>query len=88
MIETFKIAKGFTNLNELDFFSFQNTVGTRGHNMKMHKGRFRLDVGKFSFGNRVVNEWNCLPQDAIDSTSVNMFKNRIDCHLKNIRGFT
>ena len=43
LIETFKIAKGFTNLNELDFFSFQNNVGTRGHNMKMHKGRFRTE---------------------------------------------
>ena len=45
--------------------------------MKMHKGRFRLDVGKFSFGNRIVNEWNCLPQDAIDGTSVNMFNPRM-----------
>ena len=44
----------------------------------MRKYRFRLDVGKFSFGNRSVDEWKCLPQEAIESTSVNMFKNRVD----------
>ena len=87
LIETFKIMRGFSNLNLLVFSSFHDTVGTRGHNLKLHKGRFRLDVGKFAFGNRVVDEWNYLPQEAIDSTSVNMFKNKLDGHLKYNRGF-
>ena len=73
----------------LDFFSFHDTVSrpTRGHNMKLHKSRFSMDVGKFSFVNRIVDEWNALPQEAIDSASVNLFKNKIDCHLKYKRGF-
>ena len=74
LIETFKIVKGFSNLDILEFFSFHDGVSTRGHTLKLHKGRFRLDVGKFSFGNRVVDEWNALPQEAIDSTSVNGLK--------------
>ena len=81
------MAKRFSNIIVVEFFSFHDTVNTRGHNLKMRKDRFRLDVGKFSFGNRIVDEWNCLPQEAIESTSVNMFKNRVDCHLKYKRGF-
>ena len=89
LIETFKIVKGFSNLHVIDFFSFHDTVSrpTRGHNMKLYKRRVSMDVGKFSFANRIVDEWNALPQEAIDSTCVNMFKNRIDCHLKYKRGF-
>ena len=60
---------------------------TRGHNMKLYKYRFSKDVAKFSFVNRVIDEWNALPQEAIDCTSVNSFKNKIDCHLKYKRGF-
>ena len=40
----------------LEFFSFHDNVNTRGHNLKMRKVRFRLDVEKFSFGNRIVDE--------------------------------
>ena len=89
LIETFKIIKGFSNLHVLDFFSFHDDVSrpTRGHNMKLYKYRFSKDVAKFSFVNRVVDEWNALPQEAIDSISVNSFKNKIDCHLKYKRGF-
>ena len=73
----------------LDFFSFHDDVSrpTRGHNMKLFKYRFsNLDVAKFSFVNRVVDEWNALPQEAIDSIGVNSFKNKIDCRLKYKRG--
>ena len=87
LIETFKIVKGFSNLEAEEFFSFNDSVCTRGHDLKLHKGRFRMDVGKFSFGNRIVDKWNALPQDAIDSANVNVFKNRIACHLRNKRGF-
>jgi len=32
------------------------------HTMKVIKKGFRLDVGKFSFSNRVINEWNALSE--------------------------
>ena len=34
------------------------------------------------FTNRVVNDWNDLEQDAIDTSSVNQFKNKIDKNFK------
>jgi len=46
--------------------------------MKLLKQRTILDVRKFSFSQRVVQEWNKLSQHVVDATSVNQFKNRLD----------
>ena len=48
--------------------------------MKLEKQRCRLDLRRYFFSQRVVNEWNSLPQLVIDATSVNMFKARLDKH--------
>ena len=39
---------------------------------------------KYSFSQRVINEWNKLPNDCVNTSSVNMFKNRIDRYLIHI----
>ena len=36
---------------------------------------------KYSFSQRVINEWNKLPNDCVNASSVNMFKYRIDRYL-------
>ena len=51
---------------------------TRGHYFTLVKGQSRLDLRKYSFSQRTVNEWNKLPADCVHSSSVNRFKNRID----------
>ena len=33
---------------------------------------------KYSFSQRVINDWNKLPNDCVNASNVNMFKNRID----------
>jgi len=33
---------------------------------------------------RIVNEWNKLPQDVVEASSVNMFKNRLDRHWQDM----
>ena len=38
----------------IEFFKL-DVSGRRGHNMKLFKRRFRLDVRKFVFSNRVVD---------------------------------
>ena len=37
----------------------------------------RLDMRKYSFSQRVINEWNKLPNDCVNTSSVNMFKNSV-----------
>ena len=42
----------------------------------------RLDIRKFSFLQRTVNEWNRLSADCVGASSVNIFKNKIDIYLR------
>ena len=37
-----------------------------------------MDTLKYSFSQRVINEWNKLSNDCVNASSVNMFKNRIN----------
>ena len=46
--------------------------------MKLYKQRVYRDVLKYSFSNRVIDQWNNLPEKVINATSINMFKNRLN----------
>ena len=48
---------------------------------ELKEGRFRLDVGKKFFTQRVVRYWNTLPRDAVDASSLEVFKGRLDWAL-------
>ena len=63
------------------FFKIKTGKITRGHDFTLVKGQNRLDFRKYSFSQRTVNEWNKLSADCVHSSSVNMFKNRIDNYL-------
>ena len=54
---------------------------TRGHSLELFKERVNKDVLKFSFGNRVMENWNKLPEEVINSYSINSFKNKIGKYL-------
>ena len=47
---------------------------TKGHGVTFPKKQCRLDIRKFSFSQRPVNEWNRLSADCVDLSSVNIFK--------------
>ena len=44
---------------------------TRGHTLIILKRGARLDCRKYSFSQRVVNNWNALPAEAVSCTTVN-----------------
>ena len=60
------------------FFEIKESKITRGHNFTLVTKQSRLDVRKFSVSHRTINVWNKLSEEFVHSSSVNMFKNRID----------
>jgi ribonuclease P/MRP protein subunit RPP40 len=79
LIETFKIMTSREKLCKKDFFQLADQQhGLRGHTMKLFRKRCRTTMRANSFSMRVVDEWNALPQEVVDATSVNCFKNRLD----------
>ena len=81
-IEVFKITHGIEGLDSGMFFKYRADNGTRGHSWALAKERCKLDIRKYAFSQRTINEWNRLPGECVNATSVNMFKNKIDNYFK------
>ena len=67
------------------FFRLKTGNKVRGHNWPLAKDHFKLDIRKFAFSQRTVNEWNKLPGKCVNATSVNMFKNKLDDYFRRTR---
>ena len=72
MIEVFKWVKGINkgNINKVLKISSQDR--TRGNRYKLEKLKFRTDLGRYWFTNRVVKDWNMLDRHVVSAESESM----------------
>ena len=80
LIEVFKMIKGLNKIDYRNYFTIVQSRRTRGHRYKIEKSRSKTNIRKNLFSQRVVNEWNALPENPVrvESDSVNSFKNKYD----------
>ena len=79
LIETFKIMKGLEKVEYRDFFRLApDNYFLRGHSEKLFVPCCRLNVRSKFFSQRVLKDWNSLPQHVIDADTTNTFRKRPD----------
>ena len=80
LIQIFKLLNRMDIVDNKDLLMREEIVGrsTRGHSMKLRKGRCLRDVKKYSFPQRCVEMWNELSEEVISAKSVHSFKERLD----------
>ena len=81
LIEVYKIFHGLDDIKPDDLFSLETGI-TRNHGYKIQKVFNDHEFRKYSFSQRIINEWNRLPSEAVNAKSVNIFKNKVDTHLR------
>ena len=85
IIQVFKIAWNFYDCSPTEIiFDFTYNKKLRGHPYKINKQFTNTTKFKKFFSNRVVNKWNNLPYEIVQSKTINEFKNRFDLLNKDI----
>jgi ribonuclease P/MRP protein subunit RPP40 len=86
-IKAFKYIKRIYSDYDPEFLPLHKTVGmiTRGHQFKLKKRECHGKQRANFFSLRIVNVWNSLPEEVVNSKSVNEFKGRFDRCYKELQ---
>lgn len=81
------VSKAHLMLTWQTFFSHSRIHSTRGHSWKLAKQTSNRECRLHFFSLRVINCWNNLTQELVDSASVNSFKSGLQKLRKRKMGF-
>ena len=86
LIQIYKIFKNIDNVNINIGSVIQNRYHTRSHNYQIERDPFvNCPMRNNYLPNRSATTWNILPYDIVNAKSVNVFKAKLDEHLKSNR---
>jgi len=71
MIKVFKMVHNYYDVCTVVKLNYNNLNTTKGNKYKLQKSASHYNLRKFSFGSRVVNIWNSLPDSVVDADTLN-----------------
>ena len=79
MIETYKIITGKESINPDKFFKMDPRPRRANfHTKKIYTKRYRLNIRKYSFSQRVIPKWNYLSRAEVQAEKTKNFKKAFD----------